>query len=232
LGGVPLVVHAVLGLLESGSVDHVLVAVREEDVNEAPALFAGAPSAAGVRLGRIEVVAGAANRLGSVAAALWHGIRRFPAAHTVLVHDATRALTPPSLVSRLVEAVAEGADAVVPVLPMADTVKAVDATGAVLGTPDRSELRVVQAPQAFRTELLCRACRSAGYGPRAARTPTGLGATGLGAAGLDATGLGAASLVERLGERVHTVPGDPLAFAVSTPWQLRVAETMVAGVIR
>lgn len=227
LAGVPLVVRAVRGLLDSGSVDHVLVAVREEDVDEVRALFAAAATSSG----RVEVVPGRADRYASVAAALWHGVHRFPAAHTVLVHDAARALTPPTMVSQLVKAVAEGADAVVPVLPMADTVKEVDAVGTVLGTADRSALRVVQTPQAFRTELLCRAYRAAGYHPETARSAPSLPARGTASAGpgVGATSLGEAGLVERLGERVHTVPGDPLAFKITTAWELRVAEMLAAG---
>jgi 2-C-methyl-D-erythritol 4-phosphate cytidylyltransferase len=36
-----------------------------------------------------------------------------------------------------------------------------------------------------------------------------------------------AGLVERIGEQVHTVPGDPLAFKITTPWDLRIAEMLV-----
>jgi 2-C-methyl-D-erythritol 4-phosphate cytidylyltransferase len=211
LGGVPLVVHAVRGLLGSGAVDHVLVAVREKDLDQVSVLFA---EHLGDDAGRVEVVPGGADRCCSVAAALWLGARRYPAADAVLVHDAARALTPPAMVRRLVTAVGEGADAVIPVLPLADTVKEVDAAGTVLGTADRSVLRAVQTPQAFRLELLRRAYRAAGYdpehpGPRAAATDD-------------------AGLVERLGEPVRTVPGDPWAFKITTPWDLRIAELLVA----
>lgn len=211
LGGVPLVVRAVRGLLDSGAVDHVLVAVREKDLDQVSALLAEHLSGPG----RVDVVPGGADRCCSVAAALWLGARRYPAADIVLVHDAARALTPPAMVRRLVIAIGEGADAVVPVLPLADTVKEVDAAGTVLGTADRSVLRAVQTPQAFRLELLRRAYRTAGYdpehpGPRAAATDD-------------------AGLVERLGEPVRTVPGDPLGFKITTPWDLRIAELLLPG---
>ena len=80
----------------------------------------------------------------------------------VLVHDAARALTPPELVVRVVEALRAGHSAVVPVLPLSDTIKAVDANGAVLATPERAGLRAVQTPQGFATELLLRAYQQAG----------------------------------------------------------------------
>ena len=44
----------------------------------------------------------------------------------VLVHDAARCLTPVAVVERVVAALRDGAEAVVPVLPVADTVKQVD----------------------------------------------------------------------------------------------------------
>jgi len=202
--------------LDSGSVDHVLVAVREADVARTRSLFAGRPGhhPAGDPA-RIEVVPGGVDRGSSVAAALWYGVRRHPEAHTVLVHDAARALTPPTLVKFLVSVVDGGVDAVVPVLPLADTVKEVDAAGIVLGTADRSVLRAVQTPQAFRLELLRRAYREAGYDPESPGTPS--------------LATDDAGLVERLGEPVHTVSGDPLAFKITTPWDLRLAELLVSG---
>jgi 2-C-methyl-D-erythritol 4-phosphate cytidylyltransferase len=202
VGGVPLVVRAVRALLCSNSVDHVLVAARDAAAVEA--LLADAR----VDPEHWSVVPGGADRGSSVAAALAEGLRRFPEAHTVLVHDAARALTPPALVTALVAAVASGRDAVVPVLPLADTVKEVDPAGAVLGTADRSVLRAVQTPQAFRAALLRRAYAEAARGAPATDD---------------------AGLVERLGEPVHTVPGDPLAFKITTPWDLRIAELLVGA---
>lgn len=200
LGGVPLVVRAVGGLLASGAVSGVVVAVRDADLGLARELLPD---------GRVEVMTGGADRSASVRAALVHGLRHRPGTSTVLVHDAARALTPPSLVVRLVEAVAAGAAAVVPVLPLADTVKRVDGSGAVLATMDRSVLRAVQTPQAFEVSVLRRAYDLA--------DPT------------DHTATDDAGLVERLGEPVHTVPGEPLAFKITTPWDLRVAELLVGA---
>jgi 2-C-methyl-D-erythritol 4-phosphate cytidylyltransferase len=109
----------------------------------------------------------------------------------VLVHDAARPLAPTSLAAAVLAALVDGAEAVVPVLAVADTIKSVDADGWVTGTLDRSGLRIVQTPQGFTRELLVRAH----------------------AAGADATD--DAGLVERLGARVRTVPGDPAAVKVT-----------------
>ena len=75
----------------------------------------------------------------------------------------------------------------------------------VLGTPDRAGLRAVQTPQGFETALLMRAYQQAG-----------------GAATDDA------ALVESLGVPVHTVAGDALAFKITTPLDLRLAEAVLA----
>ena len=77
----------------------------------------------------------------------------------------------------------------------------------VTGTPDRSSLRAVQTPQGFRLPLLRRAYEEH-FGRPADEA-------------LHATD--DASLVERLGEPVHVVQGDPMAFKVTTPLDLALA---------
>ena len=183
--------HAVDGLLGSGVIDRVVVAVPLDRVAETSAMLDG----------RANVVAGGAQRHDSVRLALEHvGDPDF-----VVVHDAARPLTPVDQIRRVVAALAEGLRAVVPVVPVVDTVKAVDANGVVLGTPERSGLRAVQTPQGFATDLLRRAYQRAGS---VAATDD-------------------ASLVENLGTPVHTVAGDPLAFKVTTPLDLRLARAVL-----
>jgi 2-C-methyl-D-erythritol 4-phosphate cytidylyltransferase len=123
----------------------------------------------------------------------------------VLVHDAARALTPPDLIARVAAALHAGHQAVVPALPVADTIKAVDANGVVIATPERAGLRAVQTPQGFLTELLLRAY------DRAEST--------------DVTD--DAAMVENIGGQVHVVDGDPLAFKITTALDLLLAEAVV-----
>jgi len=183
--------HAVDGLLGSGVIDRVVVAVPLDRVSETSALLDG----------RAHVVAGGSERHDSVRLALDHvGEPEF-----VLVHDAARPLTPVEQIRRVVAALADGLRAVIPVLPVVDTIKAVDANGVVLGTPERSGLRAVQTPQGFSAELLRRAYERGGS---FAVTDD-------------------ASLVENLGTPVHTVAGDPLAFKVTTPLDLRLARAVL-----
>ena len=96
--------------------------------------------------------------------------------------------------------------AVIPVLPVVDTIKAIDANGAVLGTPQREGLRAVQTPQGFETALL-----------RRAYSQTSASATD------------DSSLVENLGVPVHTVSGDPLAFKITTALDLLAARAVLAS---
>jgi 2-C-methyl-D-erythritol 4-phosphate cytidylyltransferase len=104
-----------------------------------------------------------------------------------------------------VAALQSGHAAVVPALPVSDTIKAVDVNGVVLGTPERAGLRAVQTPQGFQTELLRRAYERAGTG----------GFTD------------DASVVEMTGTQVQVVEGDPLAFKITTPTDLLLAETLL-----
>jgi 2-C-methyl-D-erythritol 4-phosphate cytidylyltransferase len=197
LDGHTLVERAVSGLLESGVVDRVVVAVPADRTGQAKLI-----------LGRdATIVAGGANRRESVSRAL-AAVADSEEPNFVLVHDAARALTPPGLVVRVVEALRAGHSAVVPALPLSDTVKAVDANGVVLGTPERAGLRAVQTPQGFATELLLRAYQ------RAADLP-----------GADFTD--DASMVEHIGGQVQVVDGDPLAFKITTQWDILLAQAIV-----
>lgn len=192
LDGRTLAERAVEGLVASGVVDSVVVAVPPGLTDEAKLILGD----------KAIVVAGGANRIESVRQAL----AGLPAtAEFVLVHDAARALTPPELIVRVVNALWAGNSAVVPALPVADTIKAVDANGVVLGTPERAGLRAVQTPQGFARDLLVRAYQRAGA----------------------AEFTDDASLVEHLGGQVHVVEGDPLAFKITTPLDLLLAQAIV-----
>jgi 2-C-methyl-D-erythritol 4-phosphate cytidylyltransferase len=191
LEGQTLVERAVAGLLDSGVVDTVVVAVPPGLADEAKLILGD----------KATVVAGGGDRAESVRLAL-AALSGNPA--FVLVHDAARALTPPTLIVRVVGALRAGHDAVVPALPLSDTIKAVDANGVVLGTPERAGLRAVQTPQGFATDLLLRAYQRAG-----------------------ADFTDDASLVEHLGGQVQVVEGDPLAFKITTQLDLLLAQAIV-----
>jgi 2-C-methyl-D-erythritol 4-phosphate cytidylyltransferase len=121
----------------------------------------------------------------------------------LVVHDAARPLAPPGLTADVVAAVLDGHPAAVPVLPLSDTVKQVDADGRPVATPDRSGLRVVQTPQAFAAGLAPAVLAAALEDPVRAWTA--------------------------VGGPVRTVPGDPLASAVHDPWDLALAGAAIEG---
>jgi 2-C-methyl-D-erythritol 4-phosphate cytidylyltransferase / 2-C-methyl-D-erythritol 2,4-cyclodiphosphate synthase len=194
VGGHPLVWHAV-SALRNGGVDEVVVAVGGDELAEARSLLSGVAT----------VVVGGADRVASVRAAL----STVPAAaEVVLVHDAARAFVPVEVVHRVVDAVRAGAHAVVPVLPVVDTVREVGADGAVHGIVDRDRLRTVQTPQGFDPQIL----RQAHIAAEAA-----------GAHSTDDAGL-----VEAIGGTVTVVAGDPDAFKITTPADLADARRRFA----
>lgn len=190
LAGEPLLVHAVRGLRQVDRIRTVVVAAPPDAVAQTQDLL---------RPYDVLVVPGGAERSDSVRAAL--AALDEDVTH-VLVHDAARALAPAAVATRVLDALEQGADAVVPVLPVADTVKRVDGE-VVRETLDRTQLRAVQTPQGFRREVLEQAHAHA----------------------QDATD--DAGLVERLGRTVRTVPGAEEAFKVTRPFDLRVAEAVL-----
>ncbi|WP_461030632.1 IspD/TarI family cytidylyltransferase, partial [Streptomyces sparsus] len=136
-----------------------------------------------------------------------------PDVASVLVHDAARPLVPVDTVEAVIAALRAGSPAVVPALPVADTVKEVEprADGGaepVLGTPDRSRLRAVQTPQGFDRATLTEAHERVAC--------EGEGATD------------DAGMVERLGRPVVVVPGHEEAFKVTRPLDLVLAEAVLA----
>ncbi|MDQ0737129.1 2-C-methyl-D-erythritol 4-phosphate cytidylyltransferase [Arthrobacter agilis] len=200
-GGRTLLQRSLDAVIASGVATHVVVVLPQDD-----AVLAAVVSDAARRTGGPAIVAvtGGTTRTASVRAGL---DALPPPTAVVLVHDAARALTPPDVFRRVAEAVAAGAPAVIPVLPVVDTVKVVDGD-VVTATPDRGGLRAVQTPQGFDAAAL-RAAHAAG-GPA------------------DPAVTDDAMLMEAHGATVRVVEGDPLAFKITTPLDLVVAEAVLA----
>ena len=221
VGGVSLLRRAAAGLIASGVVSHVVVTAPAEEVDRFRAELEGLPDgSAGATAGRrsgIEVVAGSPrSRQASVALGLAAALAAVPQADVVIVHDAARALTPPEVTQRVVAAVRAGHEAVVPALPVTDTVKEVEARPAgepepVVGTPRRDRLRAVQTPQGFSTPVLVAAHRA--------------GAERAGDEALAASD--DAGLVEACGGSVVVAAGDERAMKVTTPMDLALAELLL-----
>lgn len=146
------------------------------------------------------VVAGGDSRQASVRAGL---AEISPGCELVLIHDGARPFVKPDLIR---ECLAAGAayGAAVAALPATDTVKEVTAGGVVAASLDRSRLWLVQTPQVFRRQLLMEAHQAA------ARDSV--------------TGTDDAYLVERLGQPVHVVLGDPDNIKITHPEDVRRSE--------
>ena len=195
LGGRTLLERTLAGLRDSGAVDAVVVAVPADRTDEAKLILGGDAT----------VLAGGSSRTESVRRAL----TAVGTPELLLIHDAARPLTPPALIARVVAALREGHQAVVPALPVADTIKAVDANSVVIATPGRAGLRAVQTPQGFHTELLLRAYQRPEK-PSESEDVTD-----------------DAAMVEKLGAQVFVVDGDPMAFKITTALDLVLAEAVV-----
>jgi 2-C-methyl-D-erythritol 4-phosphate cytidylyltransferase/2-C-methyl-D-erythritol 2,4-cyclodiphosphate synthase len=157
---------------------------------------------AGVASAYTAVVAGGADRHASVQAGL---AALPPSVETVLVHDAARCLTPASQFQAVFDAVSRHGCGIVPALPVTDTVKRVDGD-VVVETVDRSSLVGVQTPQGFPLSEL----RSAYATSTQSETDD-------------------AGVFQAAGGTVRSVPGDADAFKITTAWDLRRAEAVVAA---
>lgn len=197
LGANSLLELTIRSLAGARGIDLIVVAAPAESVDElAASLRSDTP---------LKVVAGGATRQQSVAEAL----AILPkTVEYVLVHDAARALTPSSLHEAvLLQLTDKGANAVVPVVPVSDTIKIVE-DDIVMRTLDRGTLRAVQTPQGFTRAALERA-------HQVARD-----------CGVDDV-TDDAGLCEAAGISVRTVPGDAMAFKITRPLDWTLAETLM-----
>ena len=103
-------------------------------------------------------VNGGATRQASVRAGLEALAGQAP--DIVLIHDAARAFVTDKVIARAIDAALING-AAIPVVPVTDTIKMVDASGGVTATPDRAQLRIAQTPQAFRFDVILEAHRRA-----------------------------------------------------------------------
>jgi 2-C-methyl-D-erythritol 4-phosphate cytidylyltransferase/2-C-methyl-D-erythritol 2,4-cyclodiphosphate synthase len=146
-------------------------------------------------------VPGGAARADSVRA----GLEALRGCDVVLVHDAARPFATAALFRAVALAAAE-TGAALAALPATDTVKP-GASGRVTATLDRRELWLAQTPQGFRAPLLRRAFEAAG--------PAAPEATD------------ECLLVERLGEPVALVPGEPGNFKITGPDDVERARALL-----
>lgn len=203
LAGRPMWAWAAQAFAGRAEVVQVLVAVRPGGV----AAFRERHAAEVAGLGVEVVEGGRAERWETVLRALE---RVSNEATHLAVHDAARPLVSAALIDRCFEALREH-DAVVPGVPVTDTLKRVEG-GRVVSTPERRGLVAVQTPQCFEASLLRRAYAKLAGGECDASAVTD-----------------DASLVEAVGEPVWVVEGERLNLKVTLPGDVAVAEAMLRG---
>lgn len=195
LGGVPLVAHSIRRLA-AGGVQRAIVIVPEGLEDEFLAALGAVPIPC-------VLVTGGSERQHSVR----RGLAAVGSAEVVLVHDAARPLVPRDVVAAVIAAVRSGHQAVVPAVPMVDSVRRLNDAGSHV--VDRSALRGIQTPQGFAYATLVAAHEQ------------------VAAAGLEVTD--DAACCEAFGRPVHLVPGSRLALKVTEPADLVVAEALLAA---
>jgi 2-C-methyl-D-erythritol 4-phosphate cytidylyltransferase/2-C-methyl-D-erythritol 2,4-cyclodiphosphate synthase len=192
--------HALTGVFSMTDPAQVVVVAPSAHLDDAAAI---AQRVAGAARDHVSVVAGGDTRQQSVLAGL---ALLEDSVEVVLVHDSARAFTPASQFEAVVAGVRATGAGIIPGLAVADTIKQLDWTGAVERTVDRSQLVAVQTPQGF---------------------PRGALLAAYAAAAEDYTD--DAAVFAAAGQPVTVVDGDPLAFKITTPWDLRRAESIAAG---
>lgn len=215
MNGKPLLRRALETAINVDALQSIVVVAPASSRDEVTDLVAAVVSTSGVRDDlTIPVVDGGAERQDSVRL----GLRALPSRlDTVLVHDAARPLASANLYARVIGGLRDGAgdepvaDAVVPALPVTDTIKQVDERGFVVNTPDRSTLRAVQTPQGFRRAALEAAHRAAVVDHVAPPVTDD------------------AAMIERSGGSVLVVPGEVRAEKITTSEDLERAEQRFAS---
>jgi 2-C-methyl-D-erythritol 4-phosphate cytidylyltransferase/2-C-methyl-D-erythritol 2,4-cyclodiphosphate synthase len=190
--------HALQNIIQVQDLVQVVVASHEDRVEE----FATIANAFVGDKVELAFTPGGLSRQGSIANALKEVTT---SADVVLIHDVARCFAPAAVFDRVAQAVIETGSAVIPVLPVVDTIKNVN-QDVVLGTVDRDGLRIAQTPQGFSREQIVK---------------------GYEATTSDHTD--DASLIQAQGALVSTVLGDAIAFKITVQADLEYAELLLGN---
>jgi 2-C-methyl-D-erythritol 4-phosphate cytidylyltransferase len=202
LAGEAMLVHSLRAFEQHEAVDSIVLVVPEDWLGPAGVLVddVGCDKVSSIEIGGSSRAESVRNGLAAVAD------RR---ATAVLVHDAARPIVPESLIDHVLAPLADGWDAVVPVLAVTDTIKVVAADGSIQATPPRDSLRAAQTPQACRASALHAALRDELSHVLETITDD-------------------ADAIERGGGRTTTVDGDVRARKITGPEDLAELERVLA----
>ena len=192
LAGRAVWLHSAEKFLERDDVKQVVVVVAPEDREAFLEKFGANLAFMGVTLAE-----GGSHRSESV----HNGLKKFtPEIDMVAVHDAARPCIAQPWIDRVFTAGAETGAAIL-AIPVAGTLKRVDANSVITETVDRTSLWEAQTPQVFSRAVLEKAF-AAGQG-----RPTD-----------------EAQLVEAIGQKVTVVPGSPINLKITSREDLKLAE--------
>ncbi len=202
LEGIPILARSVIAFIETPGVVQIVVVVPPgETVQVRKILKPYCP------LDQLTFAEGGERRQDSV----YNGLRVVNRdAELVCIHDGARPLVSKALIDATLRAALQWG-AAIPIIPVTDTLKEVDADGMIKGTVSRENLRRAQTPQVFRQDLIQEAYRKAEV------------------LGIDATD--DAYLLEMLGFKVFTVPGDSGNLKITCPADLQIAEVLLKGAL-
>ncbi len=205
LGGRPVLERTLAAFFATGAVDIVLPVIGAED----RALYSSmnANGACGARAPAI----GAETRQASAFAGLQALEKERP--DYVLIHDAARPFVSPSLINRVIDGLKDGGEAVIPALPVADTLKRANG-GGIIETVERAGLWMAQTPQGFSFAPILNAHRRASEDGKTGFTDD-------------------ASVAEWQGLDMMLVEGDKANVKLTTPEDFAIAENQLgAGEMR
>lgn len=202
LQGLPIVARTISVFEQSPLIEAIYLVIPEAEI---PYCREHVVAACGFRK-VVEIVPGGRERQNSVMNGL-RAMRPHLSDDVVLIHDGVRPLITPELLQESIEAACSNDGALVAV-PAKDTIKMV-CDGIVINTPDRESLWQAQTPQSFRFNVI--------YNAHLAAEQEGF------------IGTDDASLVERRGGKVRIVRGDYRNIKITTPEDLVLAESFLAG---
>ena len=198
LGTMPVLVRTALAFQKSPMVDEIIIVAKLEKIEEAAELCHR------YKLDKVaKVVCGGKTRMESSLAGVSE-VRK--GARLIAIHDGARPLVSQELITRTIYAANDNMSAV-PAVKSADTLKAVNERGCIVGTVDRETTVRVQTPQVFSADLIKGALTKA--------VTLGLSLTD------------DCSAIEMMGVKTQVVPGENDNIKLTTPRDLLFAEAIL-----
>lgn len=194
LAGKPILYHTIANFARVLPQAHIVLVLPEADISKLHMVLEHFPERVD-----LNVVAGGVTRYDSVK----NGLAMVPKDAVVLVHDGVRPFITDSLIIRCLHTAQEKGSAI-PSIQMTDSVRMFAEEGTYLPV-DRTKLRLIQTPQAFRSDMLLEAFEQS-FRP-------------------DFTD--EATVVESIGYKIHLVEGEKNNIKITTPEDLILAENII-----